>query len=140
MGYKNTAAPVWAQLFLPVKEETMKRYSVIHGKNPREILLLRGSGCRWKRCRFCDYHLDSAPDAAENLRINLAAMARVTGIYRHLEVINSGSFPELDAGTMAALKALCREKGIETLILNATISGGRRSRACVRNSPPSARR
>ena len=115
MGQNNTAAPVWAQLFLPVKEEPMNRYSVIHGKNPREILLLRGSGCRWKRCRFCDYHLDSAADAAENLRINLAAMAKVTGICRHLEVINSGSFPELDGGTMAALKALCREKGIETL-------------------------
>ena len=41
MGQNNTAAPVWAQLFLPVKEEPMNRYSVIHGKNPREILLLR---------------------------------------------------------------------------------------------------
>ena len=36
----------------------MERYSVITEKNPREIVLLRGAGCAWRRCRFCDYHLD----------------------------------------------------------------------------------
>ena len=38
------------------------RYSVITEKNPREIVMLRGSGCKWRRCRFCDYHLDFSKD------------------------------------------------------------------------------
>lgn len=93
----------------------MIRYSIISEKNPREILLLRGTGCRWRRCTFCDYHLDSDTDIANNLVINRAAMAQVTGKYHHLEVINSGSFPELDATTLAELQLLCREKQIHTL-------------------------
>lgn len=36
------------------KPVEMTRYSVIEDKNPREIVLLRGRGCAWKRCRFCD--------------------------------------------------------------------------------------
>ncbi|MGN1410822.1 MAG: radical SAM protein [Eubacteriales bacterium] len=93
----------------------MIRYSVIHEKNPREILLLRGSGCRWRRCSFCDYHLDCSPDEDENIRLNRSAMAQVTGLYRHLEVINSGSFPELGETTLRDLVSLCREKEIHTL-------------------------
>lgn len=93
----------------------MIRYSVIHEKNPREILLLRGSGCRWGRCSFCDYHLDCSPDEDENVRLNRSAMAQVTGLYRHLEVINSGSFPELGETTLRDLVILCREKKIHTL-------------------------
>lgn len=93
----------------------MVRYSIIHEKNPREILLLRGMGCRWRRCTFCDYHLDSSPCVEENLAINREVMAQVTGVYRHLEVINSGSFPELDETTLKELLALCREKQIHTL-------------------------
>ena len=93
----------------------MLRYSVIHGKNPREILLLRGTGCRWRRCSFCDYHLDSSARVEENLAVNRAAMAQVTGLYRRLEVINSGSFPELDDRSMNELLVLCRDKQIHTL-------------------------
>lgn len=93
----------------------MIRYSVIHDKNPREIVLLTGTGCRWKKCVFCDYHLDSSPDAAENFRKNREVLQNVTGCFRHLEVINSGSFPELDADTMAYLTSLCRNKSIQTL-------------------------
>lgn len=93
----------------------MIRYSIIHEKNPREILLLRGLGCRWRRCAFCDYHLDSSPDEEENLALNRAVMAEVTGIYHHLEVINSGSFPELGTTLLQELVELCREKEIHTL-------------------------
>ena len=32
--------------------ENPVRYSVITEKNPREIVMLRGSGCRFLRCRF----------------------------------------------------------------------------------------
>ena len=93
----------------------MIRYSIIHEKNPREILLLRGTGCGWRKCTFCDYHLDSCENKEENLKLNRAAMAQVTGLYHHLEVINSGSFPELDEVTVAELLTLCREKKIHTL-------------------------
>lgn len=93
----------------------MIRYSVIRDKNPREILLLRGSGCRWRRCTFCDYHLDCSPDIAENFVLNREAMSRVTGQYGRLEVINSGSFPELGEETLQALVRLCGEKQIHTL-------------------------
>ena len=93
----------------------MNRYSIIHEKNPREILLLRGTGCRWRRCTFCDYHLDSSLDEEANLAVNREAMSHVTGLYHHLEVINSGSFPELGKQTMQDLLALCREREIHTL-------------------------
>ena len=68
----------------------MTRYSVIEDKNPREIVLLRGRGCAWKRCRFCDYHLDASRDEQANLTLNRAVLAQVTGRYGRLEAINSG--------------------------------------------------
>lgn len=91
------------------------RYSIIEEKNPREILMLRGRGCAWKRCTFCDYHLDASLDEAENFKINLAEIEKVTGKYHHLEVINSGSFCELDANTMDAIRKKCKEKAIHTI-------------------------
>ncbi len=96
-------------------EKDMIRYSVITEKNPREIVLLRGSGCRWRRCRFCDYHLDFSSDSAANFRLNQQQLNQVTGKYRRLEVINSGSFTDLDETTMAAVKDVCLNKGIKQL-------------------------
>lgn len=93
----------------------MVRYSIISGKNPREIVLLRGSGCRWRKCAFCDYHLDSSDNVEENLEINREALSKVTGAYRHLEVINSGSFVELGEETLYEIVGICREKQIHTL-------------------------
>ena len=93
----------------------MERYGLILEKNPREIVLLRGSGCKWKRCTFCDYHLDASSDEAENTALNHRVLQRVTGQFHHLEVINSGSFPELGEATMAEIIALCKEKEIPLL-------------------------
>lgn len=99
----------------------MIRYSIITEKNPREIVLLRGRGCAYrarktgKKCAFCDYHLDSSPDMDGNDRLNAEVLARVTGEYHRLEVINSGSFPELGEKTIARIADLCREKQIRTL-------------------------
>ncbi|MDO4481162.1 MAG: radical SAM protein [Bacillota bacterium] len=93
----------------------MNRYSSISRKNPREIILLRGTGCRWKKCTFCDYHTDSSGDEAANERLNFDVMKNVTGVYGRLEVINSGSFPELGKNTLNGLVSLCREKKIRTL-------------------------
>lgn len=100
---------------MPSKEEFMIRYSVIEEKNPREILLLRGKGCRWRRCAFCDYHLDASKDEEENLKLAREAFSKVTGVYHHLEVINSGSFPELGKTILKELVELCREKKIHTV-------------------------
>ncbi|MBR1811716.1 MAG: radical SAM protein [Clostridia bacterium] len=93
----------------------MERYSVIQEKNPREIVLLRGGGCAYKACTFCDYYADSGPDVAENYRINRDALSRVRGLYGKLEVINSGSVFELDSGTQALILQVCREKNINII-------------------------
>lgn len=94
---------------------SMERYSIIKEKNPREIVLLRGSGCVYKRCAFCDYHTDKSSDNEENYCLNKSVLENVTGIYGDLEVINSGSVFELDKKTLELIKAICREKGIKTI-------------------------
>ena len=64
-----------------IKIEEPCRYSVIKEKNMREIVMLRGNGCAWKRCRFCDYHLDSSKDEIENYHLNSSVLSKVTGKY-----------------------------------------------------------
>ena len=93
----------------------MERYSIIKDKNPREIVLLRGSGCRWRRCTFCDYHSDASPDQRANFLLNRAVLRHVTGMYHRLEVINSGSFTDLDRGTLRRIRRTAAEKGIHTV-------------------------
>lgn len=93
----------------------MERYSVILDKNPREIVLLRGSGCVYKRCTFCDYHLDKCADEKLNFALNREVLSRVTGKFGNLEVINSGSVFELDNNTLALIKKICREKAVKTI-------------------------
>lgn len=88
------------------------RYSVIEEKNIREIVMLRGSGCAWRRCRFCDYHLDFSKDEEANYQLNKTQLERVTGKYHKLEVINSGSFVDLDKKTMDLIEQVCVQKGI----------------------------
>ncbi|MCM1115018.1 MAG: radical SAM protein [Clostridium sp.] len=93
----------------------MDRYSVIKYKNPREIVLLRGRGCVYKKCRFCDYHMDKCSDENENFKLNQAVLSNVTGEYGDLEVINSGSVFELDKNTIQLIKSVCLEKNIKTI-------------------------
>lgn len=93
----------------------MNRYSVIEKKNSREIVLLRGSGCKWKKCTYCDYHLDFCKDEEENFLLNSEVLKNVKGFYKKLEVINSGSFTELDKKTLDLIEKICLKKGIETL-------------------------
>lgn len=93
----------------------MKRYSVITEKNPREILLLRGSGCKWRKCTFCDYHLDFSKDADANFRLNKEVLQQVTGEWGVLETINSGSFSDLDDRTVEEIRQVCIKKEIHRL-------------------------
>lgn len=88
------------------------RYAVIDTKNPREIVMLRGKGCQWRRCRFCDYHLDSSPDQAANDQLNARELSKVTGCYHKLEVINSGSFIDLSPATLTLIRDICLAKAI----------------------------
>ena len=90
----------------------LTRYSEITEKNRREIVLLRGSGCKWRRCTFCDYHLDFSPDETSNFALNQEVLGQVTGKYGRLEVINSGSFVDLDDRTMKRILDICIEKKI----------------------------
>ena len=90
----------------------MDRYALIRTKMPREFVLLQGTGCRWRKCTFCDYHEDVSECPFE---VNKPVLRRVTGQYGVLDVINSGSAIELDADTIALIKEVVREKNIHTL-------------------------
>ncbi len=98
-----------------LENEIMNRYSVIEEKNKREIVLLRGSGCTWRKCRFCDYHLDYSRNQEENDKLNLQELSKVTGVYNKLEVINSGSYFELSENTHQMIEKICIEKNIKEL-------------------------
>ena len=91
------------------------RYSKILEKNPREIVLLRGNGCKWRRCRFCDYHTDFSLDEQANFQLNSKVLAQVTGEFGRLEVINSGSFCDLNDATISLLLDLCMTQKITTV-------------------------
>ena len=65
---------------------------------PREFVLLQGTGCRWRKCSFCDYHEDVSPVPYE---VNRLVLEQVTGQYGVLDVINSGSAMELDEETLS---------------------------------------
>lgn len=90
----------------------MDRYSVIHTKMPREFLLLQGTGCRWRKCTFCDYHEDVSE---QPFTVNRKVLQKVTGTYGVLDIINSGSAMEFDAETIALIQKVVQEKHIHTL-------------------------
>ena len=90
----------------------MDRYALIHTKIPREFVLLQGTGCRWRKCTFCDYHEDVSEHPFE---VNEPVLRQVTGQYGVLDVINSGSAMELDEETIALIKEVVKEKRIHIL-------------------------
>ncbi len=90
----------------------MERYSLIETKMPREFLLLQGTGCRWRRCTFCDYHTDHS---SEPFELNGKVLGRVTGEHGVLDIINSGSAMEFDQQTINLISKIVRERGIHTL-------------------------
>ena len=90
----------------------MQRYALIHDKFPREFVLLQGTGCRWGKCTFCDYHKDVSNNPFE---VNRQALINVTGQYGVLDVINSGSAMELDKDTITLIKQIIAEKMIHTI-------------------------
>ena len=94
------------------KPPNVERYSLITTKFPREFILLQGTGCRWRKCTFCDYYHDVSDNPFET---NRHVLQQVTGQYGVLDIINSGSALELDADTITLIKQVVKEKGIHTL-------------------------
>lgn len=88
------------------------RYSKYRGKLSREVLLLRGLPCIWSRCSFCDYIDDNTTD--EHLIETVADenLAKVTGEFGRLMVINSGSIQELPLSVRRKIRDLLQAKGI----------------------------
>lgn len=96
--------------------QQLKRYGMITKKYPREILLLRGTGCRWRKCTFCDYHLDASLDEKANFELNKQALDQVTGQFGVMEIVNSGSVTELDRDTLEYIRKVCVDKKFFELI------------------------
>ncbi len=78
-------------------KEIQSRYAKITRKFPREFILLQGTGCFWKKCRFCDYFEDVSKDP---FAINKPIIEKLTGEFGVVEIINSGSAMELDPKTL----------------------------------------
>ena len=95
----------------------MERYSKIVNKDKREIVLLIGNGCKWSKCKFCNYHLDRNKDEKEQYKINDEVLAKVTGEFGVLEAINSGSIFELNEKSFIKLLEVCKQKEIKRLII-----------------------
>ena len=94
---------------------SIERYSVIDKKNPREIVLLKSTKCRWGRCTFCDYIHDNSDDIEHIIELNKEILSMVSGELNQLEIINSGSCFELPTETLKDIKDIVEEKNIETL-------------------------
>jgi len=95
----------------------MRRYAPVAEKYPREVVLLRTQGCFWKQCAFCDYYSDSSPDENENVALNREVLAKVTGKYGSLQVIDSASVFELPPENIKDILELCESLKIREVIL-----------------------
>ncbi len=95
----------------------MDRYSEITNKNKREIVLLKAFPCKWGKCSFCDYILDNSNSEDEINKLNFEVLENITGKYKVLEVINSGSCFEIPKATLEKIKEKIKEKNIERLFL-----------------------
>ena len=95
----------------------MDRYNEIKNKNQREIVLLKGFPCIWGKCSFCDYTLDNDVNEEEMNKLNFEVLENVTGKYKVLEVINSGSCFELPKKTLDKIKDVIKKQGIQKLFL-----------------------
>lgn len=93
---------------------SLERYSKIKSGMKREFILLQGTGCRWGKCTFCDYHKDTSSDP---FKVNKEILDLVTGEFGMLDVINSGSAMELDRETIRYISQVLERKAISTLWL-----------------------
>ncbi|SFD14053.1 radical SAM protein [Clostridium uliginosum] len=95
----------------------MDRYNIINEKNKREIVLLKGLPCVWGKCSFCDYIDDNSTKEEEINKLNFEVLENVKGVYKTLEVINSGSCFELTKETLKMIKQVIDKNGIKKMFL-----------------------
>ncbi|WP_291652053.1 radical SAM protein [Clostridium sp.] len=95
----------------------MDRYNKITNKNIREIVLLKSFPCIWGKCSFCDYIDDNSLNKEEIVKLNKEVLKNITGEFKVLEVINSGSCFEIPKETLNDIKKIIQEKNIEKLFL-----------------------
>ncbi|WP_195266443.1 radical SAM protein [Clostridium sp. 1001275B_160808_H3] len=95
----------------------MDRYNKITNKNIREIVLLKSFPCIWGKCSFCDYIDDNSLNEEEIVKLNKEVLKNITGEFKVLEVINSGSCFEIPKETLNDIKKIIQEKNIEKLFL-----------------------
>lgn len=88
------------------------RYSAITKKFPREFLLLQGKGCKYGKCKFCDYHNDVSVNP---FKVNKPILEKITGQFGVLDIINSGSCFELDEDTLELISKKVIEKNINKI-------------------------
>ena len=88
------------------------RYAKFTGHHPREVVLLKGLPCVWSRCTFCDYIDDNTTDQALIRKTADEELARVTGQFGRLQVINSGSIQELPLFLREEIRDLMKRRGI----------------------------
>lgn len=94
----------------------MPRYSVITNTNPREIVLLKSTPCKWGKCTFCDYIADNDTNINTIVSINKKVLSNVKNIYSKLEVINSGSCFELPQETLNDINDIVKKFDIRHLL------------------------
>lgn len=112
--------------FCVIMAAVMQRYAVITGKLPREIVLLKGLPCVWSKCTFCDYIDDNTTDVDLIEQVANEELAKVTGRFKRLEVINSGSIQELTPPVQERIRDMLRSMGIEEFICESYWSYRRR--------------
>lgn len=95
------------------------RYSKILDKNIREIVLLKSFPCSYGKCKFCNYIKDNSIDEDEINKINLSVLKNITGEFKVLEVINSGSIFEIPSKTLEKIREIVRKKNIRILYFEA---------------------
>lgn len=95
----------------------MQRYSKVSGKNPREMVMLKGFPCKWGRCSFCDYIEDNSTCENDIIKFNKDILSNITGELEVLDVINSGSIFELPKETLKDIKNIIIEKNIKKLFV-----------------------
>ena len=69
--------------------------------------------CMGESVVFCDYILDNSNFEDEINKLNFEVLENITGKYKVLEVINSGSCFELPKATLSKIKEIIKEKKIE---------------------------
>ena len=73
---------------------------------------MKGLPCVWGRCSFCDYVDDNTTDEELIQRVADTELARVTGEFGRLQLINSGSIQELPEAVRRQIRELLAARGI----------------------------